>query len=331
MNLQTFDVDFAKQHGLECAVLFQAIGYWANHNRNKPDRQRDGKAWMYMSRREWLDEFSFIGEGTLRSSLQKLVSAGLVETGNYSEGMYARTTWYTLAEAGWDLWLKRPNGLAKSAKGFGENSQTITDTHSTATNSTGIPPVSPKPTKASSRANPRTSLVQFIHHAGGEFPNDLLLWARLQFEWTVERVRFERDDFSDYWTSGNAVGGGLKSDWPATWRTHCRRVSGHKGRGPQPADGKPGQGGFKRYDHVAAAVNSAMVDLYGVRYTGHGGQATQPADDACPFPDGPEAVDAVFVDAGPGDAAREAAAGGVDGSDPDSAGGSPLPLEVVSG
>ncbi|WP_398472854.1 hypothetical protein [Tardiphaga sp.] len=139
MDLQTFDVEIAKEYGLECAVLFQAIGYWARHNRSKPDRQRDGKAWMYMSRREWLEEFGYIGEGTLRSALQKLANAGLIERGNYSEGMYARTTWYTLTETGWELWLKQPKGLANSAKGFGENSQTITDTNITTTHST-LPP-----------------------------------------------------------------------------------------------------------------------------------------------------------------------------------------------
>jgi len=139
MDLQTFDVEVAKEYGLECAVLFQAIGYWAKHNRSKPDRQRDGKAWMYMSRREWLEEFGYIGEGTLRSSLETLAEAGLIERGHYSEGMYARTTWYTLTAAGWELWLKQPKGSAEIAKGFGENSQTITDTHSTTTNST-IPP-----------------------------------------------------------------------------------------------------------------------------------------------------------------------------------------------
>lgn len=139
MDLQTFDVDVANKLGLECAVIFQNVGYWVRHNSSKPDRQRDGKAWMYMSRREWLEEFSYIGEGTLRSTVQKLVTAGLIETGNYSEGMYARTTWYTLTDAGWELWLKQPKGSANSAKGFGENSQTITDTHSTTTNST-IPP-----------------------------------------------------------------------------------------------------------------------------------------------------------------------------------------------
>ncbi|RWE79209.1 hypothetical protein [Mesorhizobium sp.] len=96
-----------------------------------------------MSRREWLEQFGYIGEGTLRTALQELAAAGLIKTANYSEGMYARTTWYTLIAEGWRLWLKQPSPSAESAKPFGETSQTITDTNRTTTNSTP-PPKSPK-------------------------------------------------------------------------------------------------------------------------------------------------------------------------------------------
>ncbi|WP_442577829.1 hypothetical protein ACSBOB_19985 [Mesorhizobium sp. ASY16-5R] len=301
MNLQTFDVDIAHKYGLEPAILFQAIGYWCNHNKSKPDRQRDGKAWMYMSRREWLEEFSFIGEGTLRSSLQKLVDAGLVQTANYSEGMYARTTWYCVTDLGWDLWLKQPIGSAESAKGFGQNSQTITDTNSTTTISLSA---ESKPTKAPSRANPRIRLVQFF----ADNPNYNLgwrEWAKAQFRWDDARVKFEWDDFCDYWTSGNAAGGGLKSDWPATWRSHCRRVSGLKGRGPQPAGGTSGQGGGKRYDVVAAAGRRAVAELFGIDTEGHGG-APAPVDPRTVIDrDREDALDAVFGPSGSGDETRQ--------------------------
>jgi len=40
-------------------------------------------------------------------------------------------------------------------------------------------------------------------------------------DWQIDRLA---EDFRDYWTSDNAKGGGLKADWPATWRSRVRTV-----------------------------------------------------------------------------------------------------------
>jgi hypothetical protein len=32
------------------------------------------------------------------------------------------------------------------------------------------------------------------------------------------------EDFQAYWLSGNATGGGLKADWPATWQSRVREL-----------------------------------------------------------------------------------------------------------
>jgi hypothetical protein len=38
------------------------------------------------------------------------------------------------------------------------------------------------------------------------------------------QIAWLAEGFADYWRSGNAKGRGLKSDWPATWRTHVRNA-----------------------------------------------------------------------------------------------------------
>jgi hypothetical protein len=40
-------------------------------------------------------------------------------------------------------------------------------------------------------------------------------------DWQIDALA---EDFRDYWTSDNAKGGGLKADWPATWRSRVRTV-----------------------------------------------------------------------------------------------------------
>lgn len=232
-------------------------------------------------------------------------------------------------------------GGEPAALGGGElGSPPITDHLSN--NPSNTPIGAPKPTKASSRANPRIGLVQFLENTEtytGREPGSWIVWVRVrwfewareEFGWETHRIEFEWSDFLDYWTSGNAVGGGLKSDWPATWRQHCRRVAGLRGRGPKPAGSGTGQGGFERHDHVAAARDSVLAELYGVGPKGHGRPPAAADTEPNPFRDEPEATEAVYVDvtASPETSVQRTA--GIGGGGADRFDGSPLPLEVQSG
>lgn len=130
------------------------------------------------------------------------------------------------------------------------------------TTSIGIAPVSPKPTKASRREPARTSLTEYLAASGGVPPVEWAEWAVGQFGWDFERLNFEWDDFNDYWTSGNAVGGGRKADWPATWRGHCRRVAKDSRRSGS-AGGQSGRG-------FAAAFGTSVARRYGISPAGGG-------------------------------------------------------------
>jgi len=52
---------------------------------------------------------------------------------------------------------------------------------------------------------------------------------------TIEEIRREADQFRDYWIARPGAGG-VKLDWPATWRTWCRNR--RTGASPSPANGK---------------------------------------------------------------------------------------------
>lgn len=119
-----------------------------------------------------------------------------------------------------------------------------------------------KPTKASRREPARIRLADFLATSGGLPPVEWANWAYGQFGWDVERLNFEWDDFSDYWASSNAVGGGLKADWFATWRGHCRRFSKDSRRGGS-AGGQSGRG-------FAAAFAASVAGRYGIPSAGSG-------------------------------------------------------------
>ncbi len=95
-----FDAAVAAECGIEPAVLFQGIGFWCQHNRDKPDRIKDGRPWVYNSRKGWQNTYPYPGEGSIRSALDKFAAAGLIDRQQFSEGVYSRTISYTLADRG---------------------------------------------------------------------------------------------------------------------------------------------------------------------------------------------------------------------------------------
>jgi hypothetical protein len=122
--------------------------------------------------------------------------------------------------------------------------------------------------KATKRGpTPAIRLEEFLRNSGGGPagsgfpPAEWGEWANQQFGWDVNRVSNEWADFSDYWTSGNAAGGGLKRDWPATWRGHCRRASLRRGSG---SSGRSADVG------LAAALRSSVANRYGASQHGQG-------------------------------------------------------------
>lgn len=125
-----------------------------------------------------------------------------------------------------------------------------------------LPPVSPKPTKASRRGSTAANrLEEFLSDSNGCPPAEWGEWAHNNLGWDTQRVSREWDDFADYWTSGNAVGGGRKADWPATWRSHCRR-SANRGGG-RTAGAGPDRG-------LAAAVRTVVALRHGAAPAGSG-------------------------------------------------------------
>lgn len=183
----------------------------------------------------------------------------------------------------------------------------------------------PKPTKASTRANPSTGIAILLTDLAS-IPTELAERA--------EKLGTKASDIPDEWAKFRNHHISARSKHTRIdlcWDTWCRNASKWQRRSPANAGGASGQGGNPRYDHVAAATDKALAELYGVRREGYGRPSNELSADACPFGDGQEAIDAMFVDAEPSPATSQEPARGFGGGDPDRAGGSALPLEVQRG
>src|SRR5579863_7634459 len=80
--------------GLNEALVLQQIHYWLNPDHNK--NSHEGRLWVYNTIEEWIDQFPFWSDKTLRRVLQVLVDQGLIIRDNFNRNKFDKTFWYTL-------------------------------------------------------------------------------------------------------------------------------------------------------------------------------------------------------------------------------------------
>lgn len=95
-----FDVDIAKQYGVNAAVLLENIGYWIKQNEANETNFYDGHYWTFNSRRAYRELFPYMSERQISTAFEKLIADGLIITGNYNKVAYDRTLWYALTQKG---------------------------------------------------------------------------------------------------------------------------------------------------------------------------------------------------------------------------------------
>jgi uncharacterized phage protein (TIGR02220 family) len=95
-----FDVDIAKQYGINAAILLENIGYWIKQNEANEANFFDGRYWTFNSRRAYREMFPYMSERQIATALEKLIADGLIITGNYNKLAYDRTLWYALTKKG---------------------------------------------------------------------------------------------------------------------------------------------------------------------------------------------------------------------------------------
>lgn len=95
-----FDVDIAKQYGVNAAILLENISYWIKQNEANETNFYDGYYWTFNSRRAYRELFPYMSERQINTAFEKLISDGLIITGNYNKVAYDRTLWYALTQKG---------------------------------------------------------------------------------------------------------------------------------------------------------------------------------------------------------------------------------------
>lgn len=104
----SFNVEIAQKYGMNAAVIFNNIFYWCEHNRANGKHEHDGLFWTYNSRKAFADLFPYMTERQIRTALDKLISEGLIVTGNYNTDPRDRTNWYAVTKVGYCIGHESP-------------------------------------------------------------------------------------------------------------------------------------------------------------------------------------------------------------------------------
>lgn len=121
----TFDIEIAKEYGVNEAILITNLQFWIKKNQANDKNYYDGHYWTYNSIKAWQQLFPFWTEKTIRTILNHLIDKGVIITSNYNQSKYDRTLWYAFADE--SRWLNGKIHLPKRENGIAENGEPIPD------------------------------------------------------------------------------------------------------------------------------------------------------------------------------------------------------------
>ena len=99
-KLHFFNVDIAKEYGVNAALIFQNLVFWIKKNEENGNNFRDGTYWTYNSRKQYNELFPYMSLYQINAAFKTLINNGLIITGNFNNNSYNQTLWYALSELG---------------------------------------------------------------------------------------------------------------------------------------------------------------------------------------------------------------------------------------
>lgn len=95
-----FDIEIAKQYGVNAAIILQNIEYWITYNKANEKCFYEGRYWTYSSVRAFEELFPYLSGQQIRTALQKLMDDEVIIKGCFNKTGMDRTTWYAITEKG---------------------------------------------------------------------------------------------------------------------------------------------------------------------------------------------------------------------------------------
>lgn len=137
----SFDIEVAKELGVNCAVILKHIYFWVEKNKANEKNYFDGRYWTYNSVKAFEEIFPYLTNKQIRGALDRLEEHGLIMVGCHNDDPYDKTLWYSVTDKGNSILLSgqtdfpsganRSDSEGKSYNIYNNNLFTESDTRTT--------------------------------------------------------------------------------------------------------------------------------------------------------------------------------------------------------
>lgn len=114
-----FNVQFAKDYGIEEAILIENLYFWIAKNVANGKHKHERRYWTYNSAKAFAELFPYINETKIYRVLAHLEDVEFIIKGKFSQDKHDRTNWYSFSDKG----LSRLNAEKYDTINFSETFQ----------------------------------------------------------------------------------------------------------------------------------------------------------------------------------------------------------------
>lgn len=139
--LNSFDTDVALDVGIKAAILYKNIQHWCEHNKTNDKNYHEGLYWTFNSTRAFKEQFPYMSEKQIRTSLETLESKGYIKTGNFNKAGYDRTKWYADTGKGNSILPVGQMEMTCGANGISQEGEPIPNINTMNNTDINIPPI----------------------------------------------------------------------------------------------------------------------------------------------------------------------------------------------
>ena len=97
----SFDIDIAKDYGIEEAILLNHLYFWIEKNKANNKCFYNETYWTYSTKKGLAILFPYMTTRKIDYALKNLIDKDLIETGNFNTDGRDRTLWYSITNKGY--------------------------------------------------------------------------------------------------------------------------------------------------------------------------------------------------------------------------------------
>lgn len=127
-DCHSFNVQMAKEIGLEETLILKHLYYWCYANSDNQDMIKNGYIWVYITRKKIAETYPYLSDGKIRGAIEKLKKDDYIIIDCFNQLAIDKTNWYALTDKAYNEFgtslAKLTNGKLKSPSDS-QNNQAI--------------------------------------------------------------------------------------------------------------------------------------------------------------------------------------------------------------